>query len=225
MTATPDSIQDLRKTVARLRAEDGCPWDRAQTHQSLADCLVEECSELLDTIDRRDMEHMREELGDVLLQVIMHTQLAEESGFFDLNEVAADINRKLVRRHPHVFGDEKAGNSEEALSRWEAIKATEKKNGHSAGNSVFKSLPPKLPALLYARDVYKKIERNKLSTDGLPESSELKALSENLDENLAGVLLFELAAACRLAKIDPESALRRYTSHLIEKIQDARENK
>ena len=130
MTARPDSIQELRKTVARLRAPDGCPWDRAQTHQSLADCLVEECSELLDTIDRQDMEHMLEELGDVLLQVVMHAQLAEESKFFDLNQVAKEVNRKLVRRHPHVFGDEKAGNPEEALSRWEAIKATEKNHNN-----------------------------------------------------------------------------------------------
>ncbi len=220
MTATPDSIQELRKTVARLRAPDGCPWDRAQTHQSLADCLIEECVELLDTIDRKDTAHMLEELGDVLLQVVMHAQLAEESGHFDFARVAGEVNDKLIRRHPHVFGDAKAGNPEEALSRWEAIKATEK-NNNGKPDSIFGGIPPRLPALLYARDVFKKMGKNGLTDDSLLNSSKLKTLAEPLNEGLAGAMLFELAAACRLAKIDPESALRRYTNRLIEKIESA----
>lgn len=226
MTASPDSIQELRKTVARLRAPDGCPWDRAQTHQSLADCLVEECSELLDTIDREDMNHMLEELGDVLLQVVMHAQLAEESDQFDLNQIAREVNEKLVRRHPHVFGQMKAGSPEEALSRWEGIKATEKKNNNNErSGSPFEGLPPQLPALLYARDVFKRIQRNQLSSDGHIDPVKLKTLGEHLDEDLAGAMLFELAAACRFANIDPESALRRYTSRLIDNIENACANK
>ena len=224
MTASPDPIQELRKTVARLRAPDGCPWDRAQTHQSLADCLVEECSELLDTIDREDMDHMLEELGDVLLQVVMHAQLAEEADHFDLDQIAREVNQKLVRRHPHVFGQLKAGSPEEALSRWEGIKATEKKNNDGKG-SPLEGLPLRLPALLYARDVFKRMQRNQLSADGHVNAVKLKTLGEQLDEELAGAMLFELAAACRLAKIDPESALRRYTSRLIHKIENAGANK
>ena len=97
-------IDELRRTMARLRAPDGCPWDREQTHQTLARCLIDECSELLDTIDRNDLPHMREELGDVLIQVVFHAQLAAERGDFNFDDVAREINEKLIRRHTHVFG-------------------------------------------------------------------------------------------------------------------------
>ena len=123
-------IDELRQTMARLRAPDGCPWDREQTHQTLARCLIDECSELLDTIDRNDIPHMREELGDVLIQVVFHAQLASERGDFNFDDVARDINEKLIRRHPHVFGDHgKLGTAGEVITKWEQIKATEKKNG------------------------------------------------------------------------------------------------
>ena len=120
------AIDDLRQTVARLRAPDGCPWDREQTHQTLARCLIDECSELLDAIERRDLPHMREELGDVLVQVIFHAQLAAEQGEFTFDDVANEINEKLVRRHPHVFGPDRLRTSEEVLVQWDAIKRTEK---------------------------------------------------------------------------------------------------
>ena len=97
-------IQRLREIVAKLRAPDGCPWDIEQTHRSLSRCLIEETSEVLETIDDLDMSAMREELGDLLLQVVMHSQIAEESESFDLEDVAREINEKLIRRHPHVFG-------------------------------------------------------------------------------------------------------------------------
>ena len=131
-----------------------------------------------------------------------------------------------MRRHPHVFGQLKAGSAEEALSRWEGIKAAEKKNNDGDGKgSPFEGLPPRLPALLYARDVFKRMLRNQLSADGHVNAVKLKTLGEQLDEELAGAMLFELAAACRIAKIDPESALRRYTSRLIDKIENAGTNK
>src|SRR5580698_9839091 len=120
------AIDDLCSTVARLRAPDGCPWDREQTHQTLTRCLIDECSELLDTIDRMDLPHMREELGDVLIQVIFHAQLAEEAGRFDLEDVAREVNEKLIRRHPHVFGDGKLETSAQVLTQWDLIKAREK---------------------------------------------------------------------------------------------------
>ena len=98
------AIDDLRRTMVRLRAPDGCPWDREQTHASLVRCLIDEVSELIDTIDRGDDAHMREELGDVLIQIVFHAQIAAEEGKFNFDDVARDINDKLVRRHPHVFG-------------------------------------------------------------------------------------------------------------------------
>ena len=109
--------------MAKLRAPDGCPWDREQTHQSLARCLVEETSEVLECIDADDRGNLREELGDLLLQVVMHAQIAEEDGAFDLEDVGREINEKLIRRHPHVFG-ENAGleSAEEVLARWDEIK-------------------------------------------------------------------------------------------------------
>src|SRR5690606_11310210 len=124
-------------------------------HQSLAGCLVEETCELLDTIDRGDLPHMREELGDVLLQVVMHAQIAKESGAFDLENVATELNEKLIRRHPHVFGEATAGDEDAALRQWDAIKAAEKKNGLGGSTTqtdsgVFKALPQSLPALLRA---------------------------------------------------------------------------
>ncbi len=207
--------------MARLRGPDGCPWDREQDHRSLARCLVEECAELLETIDRLDMEHMKEELGDVLLQVVFHAQMAEEAGYFDFETVATEINRKLVRRHPHVFGDMNLGDSEAVLDQWEKIKDGEKKAGPDQGNGLFKELPPVLPSLLYAYNVVKQIEKKALA---LPpsvevENKKIEALAEGLDEERAGALLFEVAAACRRKGIDPESALRRFAHKVMREFE------
>ncbi len=217
------ALQQLRETVACLRGPDGCPWDREQTHASLAQCLIEETAELLDTIDREDMPHMREELGDLLLQVLMHAQLAEEAGAFDLEDVAREVNDKLIRRHPHVFppeGGEKLDlkNSEETLRTWEAIKAAEKKHGPQ-NSGPFKDLPPALPALLKGYEVYKQIVKKDIPTGGHVHHADIEALADGLDEAQAGQRLFELAAACRKAGIDPESALRRHASGLVQTLQ------
>jgi XTP/dITP diphosphohydrolase/tetrapyrrole methylase family protein/MazG family protein len=123
------AMDELKTTIARLRAPDGCPWDQEQTHASLVRCLIDEVSELIETIDRGDLPHMREELGDVLIQVVFHAQLAAEAGAFTLEDVAREVNEKLVRRHPHVFGTGKLGTSDEVLVQWEQIKAQEKKHG------------------------------------------------------------------------------------------------
>jgi len=203
------AIEDLLETMARLRAPNGCPWDREQDHQSIAECLVDECSELLETIDNLDMEHMKEELGDVLLQVVFHSQLAKESEHFDFDAVAREINDKLVRRHPHVFGESSAEDSQQALHQWEEIKAKEKKNGPQS-ESVFKNLPPSLPALMYAVDIYKQIQKQALPTGSLVDEASIEALSNSIDEETAGALLFEIAAACRRKGVDPESSVRRY---------------
>src|SRR6185312_11490244 len=116
------AIDDLRQTMARLRGPGGCPWDQEQTHASLVRCLIDEVSELIDTIDRNDLPHMREELGDVLIQVVFHACLAEEAGQFNFDDVARDINEKLIRRHPHVFGSGKLETSAQVLAQWDVIK-------------------------------------------------------------------------------------------------------
>ena len=204
------AIDELLETMARLRAQDGCPWDREQDHQSIAECLVDECSELLETIDRLDMDHMREELGDVLLQVVFHSQLARESGHFDFEAVAREINDKLIRRHPHVFGEGSLDTSDQVLHQWDAIKALEKKNMPQT-DSVFKDLPPSLPALMFAVDIFKQIQKKELATGTLVDRESIQTMAGLMDEETAGALLFEVAAACRSKGIDPESALRCYS--------------
>jgi MazG family protein len=202
------AIDELRHTIARLRGPGGCPWDQEQTHQTLARCLIDECSELLDTIDRLDMPHMREELGDVLIQVIFHAQLAEEAGQFDLDAVAREVNEKLVRRHPHVFGDGKLETSEQVLTQWEQIKAGERKAQGPATPSLFKELPPRLPALMYAESVWKQMGKKGLTgASGVDEAS-VARLAADLDERKLGIMLFEIAAAAQSRGLDPEGSLR-----------------
>src|SRR3954466_7038162 len=188
-------IDELRQTMARLRAPDGCPWDREQTHQTLARCLIDECSELLDTIDRNDIPHMREELGDVLIQVVFHAQLAAERGDFDFDDVARDINAKLIRRHPHVFGDGRADNSAQVIEVWEKVKAGEKAAAGKSESALFKQLPPRLPALMFAEEIVKRIAKNSLPADGVVDGGEVQKLGGQLDEATLGRKLFELTAA------------------------------
>ncbi len=219
---TVSEIQRLRETVAKLRAPDGCPWDREQTHQSLARCLVEETSEVLEAIDADDQENLQEELGDLLLQVVMHAQLAEETGSFDLEGVGREINKKIIRRHPHVFGEgPDLESAEQALARWDEIKAAEKAAKGKLKNQrkVFHDLPLTLPALLFALDVYKRADKAGLSGKGDWNDGEVVPLAKNLTEETAGEELFLLVAACRKAGIDPESALRRYAAKVVEELE------
>ena len=216
-------IQRLRNIVTQLRAPDGCPWDREQTHQTLLRCLVEEVSEVLEAIDNNDFELMEEELGDLLLQVVMHACLAEEQERFDLEDVARGISDKLIRRHPHVFGekDQRVETSGEVIDRWELIKAEEKKQklGENEKISIFKNLPPRLPALLFANDVYKRVVKHKLEKKGEWSESNADGAAQELNDELAGKALFEMVAACRKNGIEPESALRKFTSSQVEKLE------
>ena len=214
-------IQRLREIVAQLRAPGGCPWDQEQTHQSLAQCLIEEASEALEAIDNEDYPLMEEELGDLLLQVVFHALLAEESSQFDLEDVARGVNQKLIRRHPHVFGneDDRMKTAEEVIDRWESIKALEKKEKGFPENtsSLFKDLPPRLPALLFAYDIYKRVRKAGLERDGDWEQ-DIASQSNDLTDEEAGKRLFEIVGACREAGIDPESALRRFASSQVRKL-------
>ena len=217
------AIDDLRQTIARLRAPDGCPWDREQTHQSLARCLIDECSELLDTIDRLDMPHMREELGDVLIQVVFHAQLAEEAGLFDFDAVAREVNEKLVRRHPHVFGSGRLETSDQVLTQWEQIKASEKNGRPAPKAGLFKELPPRLPALMYAEAVWKQAVKKGLAVHAPVDAARVAELAAGLDEKALGRLLFEITAAAQSRGLDPEGALRQHAdllkSHVERRVQ------
>lgn len=204
--------------MARLRGPGGCPWDHEQTHQSLCEPLIDETAELLDTIDRNDMEHMCEELGDVLIQVVFHAQIARENDQFDFDDVARGINEKLIRRHPHVFGDVDLKDSEAVLKQWDEIKATEKKNGPQS-NGKFKHLPPSLPAIMYAADVAKQIRKKDFKHKDLLDPEGMEAIADDLTEEEVGQMLYQIASACDRAGLDGESALRKFTSRLVREIE------
>jgi uncharacterized protein YabN with tetrapyrrole methylase and pyrophosphatase domain len=217
---TMQAMDELKATIARLRAPDGCPWDQEQTHASLVRCLIDEVSELIDTIDRGDLPHMREELGDVLIQVVFHAQIAAEAGAFTLEDVAREVNEKLVRRHPHVFGTGKLWTSDEVLVQWEVIKAQEKKHGPVA-SGVFKDLPARLPALMFAEAVWKQIEKKALPApaDALVDSAQVRALGARLTEAELGKMLFEVTAAARARGLDPEGALRLHATQVMRAVE------
>ena len=215
------TMDELKTTIARLRGPGGCPWDQEQSHASLVRCLIDEVSELIDTIDRGDDPHMREELGDVLIQIVFHAQIAAEQGRFDFEDVARDINAKLIRRHPHVFGNGKLETSEQVIVEWEKIKATEKKHGPAPGESaIFKELPPRLPALMFAEAVWKQIEKKQLPADDVVDREQVQALGRQLDEATLGKMLFELTAAARAKGLDPEGALRLHASRVMRNVEE-----
>lgn len=205
MNTEPNSIEKLRRTVARLREPGGCPWDREQTHASLLPCLIEECSEVLEAVDTEDFELLEEELGDLLLSVFMHAQIASEDGRFDLDDVARGINEKLIRRHPHVFGPQ-AGQMDtaEVLTQWEEIKAEEKKNKGAGEEGLFKELPPRLPALYHAAEVAKRFRKKEIPSTPSYDPEEVRSCTQEE----TGERLFQLAALCDKAGWDPEKLLR-----------------
>ena len=198
--------------MAQLRSPEGCPWDKEQTHQTLTRCLIEEVSETLEAIDDEDMELLEEELGDLLLQVVFHAQIAKENGSFDMEDVARGISDKLIRRHPHVFGDEKGTikKAEQVVDRWEQVKAEEKrsKGDDFQKNSIFKKLPPRLPALLFALDVWKRAHNAGLDAKMKVDWNKIESISYDLDAEKAGKALFEMVIACKRTGLEPESCLR-----------------
>lgn len=202
------ALQALKNTVARLRGPGGCPWDQEQTHQSLTPHLIEECAELLEALDSGDKEHVKEELGDLLLQVFLHAQIAEDDDKFTLDEVAEAINEKLIRRHPHVFGDgPKLATADSVLEQWQQIKAKEKK---TTQNTVFKQEPPALASLLVAQKMCKRIRKLNLPLNEVVNLNRVEQLSEKIGEEEIGRLLFEIVALCDKKNVDVEASLRKY---------------
>src|SRR6516164_2149199 len=156
------AIEDLLRVMARLRGPGGCPWDREQDHQTLRWHAVEEVYELLDAIESRDDHELEEELGDLLLQVVFHCQLARERGAFDFQAVARHLTNKLIRRHPHVFGKIKVKDVDQVWANWEKIKQAEKHGTKHARHSALDGIPKHLPALLRAEKLLKKAHKAKL---------------------------------------------------------------
>lgn len=158
-----NAVDQLLAIMARLRAPNGCPWDREQDHRSLRWHAVEEVYELLDAIEAGDDHELEEELGDLLLQVVFHAQLAKERGAFDFNRVARHISEKLIRRHPHVFSDTKVKDVDQVWANWEKIKRAEKQGTRHARPSAMDGIPVHLPALLRAEKLLKKARRAQLA--------------------------------------------------------------
>ncbi|MFC5704215.1 nucleoside triphosphate pyrophosphohydrolase [Cohnella faecalis] len=214
------SFERLHEIVSILRGPGGCPWDQEQTHQSIRKNFIEETYEAIEAIDNDDPDNMKEEFGDVILQVLLHSQMEEENGAFDVYDVLAELNDKLIFRHPHVFGGEDARNAEEALKNWEQMKAEEKRRkGVEERQSVLDGIPKDLPALPRAYKLQKKASRVGFDWPDLSgvfdkieeELAELRqAASDESPERQKdelGDLLFAVVNAARFIKADPEEAL------------------
>ncbi len=208
-----DSFEALEQIVARLRAPDGCPWDREQTHASLKPYLIEEAYEVLQTLDDGNSDKLCEELGDLLLQILLHAQIASEAGEFDMKDVARGIATKLIRRHPHVFGDSQAADAEEVALEWEALKQDERR----PGDSVLSSVPHGMPALSYSHSIQRRaagigFDWNDFGgiVDKLAEEvGELERASTPQQKiHEFGDILFALVNAARWQRVDLEEALR-----------------
>jgi tetrapyrrole methylase family protein / MazG family protein len=218
-----ERLLDLVRVMARLRAPGGCPWDREQDHRSLARHLLEEAHEVLDAIDANDTERLREELGDLLLQVVFHAEMAREAGHFDVDDVAEGIVRKLIRRHPHVFGDTSVSGAGEVLVNWERIKQEEK-----GEHPIEDDIPATLPALARAAKVQRRAAG--IGFEWRTEEGALAKLREEVEE-LAdaatpdevelelGDVLFAAVSVGRTFGIDAESALRRSTRTFAERYE------
>ncbi len=208
---------ELIDIMELLRSEKGCPWDREQTHESLKKYLIEETYEVLEAIDLNDKNKLSEELGDLLLQIVFHAEIGKEASTFDINDVISGICRKMISRHPHVFGEAKADTPDEVVNNWEAIKKKEK--GLKSQTNVLKDVPSNLPALMRSykiqqkaaqvgfdwdniHDVFKKIEEEMIEFKEAYESKDAGKVQDEL-----GDVFFSLVNLSRFLKVQPELAL------------------
>lgn len=194
------AIEDLLKVMAKLRSPKGCPWDREQTHFTLRRHGIEEVYELIDAIEARDDHEMAEELGDLLLQVVFHCQLAHERGAFDFEKVTRTLVEKLIRRHPHVFGTTKVKDVDEVWANWEKIKHAEKQGTHLERKSALDGIPKHLPALLRAEKLFKKAHKAKVLEKRYPAK-------RRLTKAMLAQELFELVAQAQTNNWSAEELL------------------
>lgn len=222
-----DSVREefakLVETVATLRGPEGCPWDKEQTHNSLKKYAIEETYEVVEAIDSGDPDKLEDELGDMLLQVLLHAEIAREDGWFDVSNVCRRIREKLVRRHPHVFADTEVSGVADVLYNWEQIKSAEP--GYEERKSVIDGVPGSLPALMRAAKISKKAAKTGFDWPDIPSiidkiKEEVAELEEAIENNEReeikeeiGDLLFAVVNLARRAEIDPEEALR----HMLKK--------
>jgi nucleoside triphosphate diphosphatase len=224
VSSTSDPIAKAVAIMARLRAPDGCPWDREQTFDSIKRHTLEETYEVFDAIERRAWPDLKDELGDLLLQVLFYAQMASEAGYFTIQDVAENLNAKLIRRHPHIFAGAEATDSNAVLRNWEKIKQTEKKGSESTQTSMLEDIPRSMPAVMEAGKLGSraaKVGFDWPNADGLfdklhEEIAELKAEldppspanSSTAIEAELGDILFTAVNLARHLGVDPESALR-----------------
>lgn len=203
----------LVEIIAKLRGPEGCPWDKKQTHVSLREFLLEESYEVLEALDEEDYQKLCQELGDLLLQIILHAQIASENDEFKLEDVLKNINTKLVRRHPHIFGDTKVRSAEEVSHNWEAIKKGER----DQEASILDSVPRQMPALAYSQDIQRRVAQLGFDWENIDgvidklteEVREFKhSVSQEEKSEEFGDLFFTLVNIARRMGIDPESSLR-----------------
>jgi len=230
---TDKAFSDLVALMARLRGPDGCPWDRKQSPETLKPFLVEECYEVIEAIEEGKPDKVREELGDLLFQIVFHARIAEEQGKFTLEDVAETIYEKMVRRHPHVFGEAQAATPGEVLANWEQIKRKEKSHEHR--KSILEGVPAALPSLLRAHRLQEKASRvgfdwshlnevlPKLDEEVREFKESLKAENAEKIEEELGDLFFTLVNVSRFLGVNPEDALRKTISKFIHRFRHIEE--
>jgi tetrapyrrole methylase family protein/MazG family protein len=211
------ALEEFQETIAHLRAPEGCPWDREQTHLTLRGNLMEEAYEVLEALDRENPEELAEELGDLLLQILLHAQIATEAGDFRMKDVIAGIDEKIHRRHPHVFGDAKVDGVGQVLTNWEQIKAGERNGKENGKKGLLDGVPLAMPALEQAASLQKRAARvgfdwptiEGVKAKVIEELAELEAANDETErEHELGDVFFAIVNLARWLKIDPESALR-----------------
>lgn len=231
MSKAGESIERLIDVMRKLRAPDGCPWDREQTNESLKSDLIEEAYEVLDAIEGGDVSELEEELGDLLLQVVFHSQICAEDGHFEFHQVANGISDKLIRRHPHVFGEVEVSGAGEVLQNWDAIKKQEKKGDDGKPRSIVEGIPRHLPALQKAHQIQKRAARAGFDWDHIDdvfaklheEIDEVKeAISRNHEDDIRaelGDLLFSVVNVSRYLGHNPEELLNHNIKKFVRRFQ------
>ena len=209
------TFDELVDIIAKLRAPDGCPWDREQTHESIRKNLIEEAYELVEAIDSENPEKIADESGDVLLQVMLHAQIGKDNSEYDITDVIDVLCRKMIHRHPHVFGKISVENSDEVLKNWDAIKRGDR--DQNSTTEELRGVSTYIPTLMRAQKIYKKAKKAgyDYSADETPVQT----------EEQIGKLLFDISVQCESAGIDPEVALSGYINKFIEDFEKFEENK